>query len=471
LRIVLLAALACVACGIRPEARMYQQSVKNFIRMVKNNPVMTKEAEKQAAIYQKSQDVPLPQNPVTNCEVLTSPSEPTSVHRLMPSDIDIVAAIGDSITAGNGVDADTIFDVILQNRGKSWCIGGDDSFANGVVTLTSMLQHFNPNIQGYSTGEGSVSDPNAGLNVAIPGEIAEGIPDQAVDLVTKMQDGANWDYQNDWKIITLLIGGNDLCRSCFDRTRYSAANFVGHIERALDYLQANVPRALVNLHPMFDITPLPSMSDNFICDVFQDVICGCATDSEEKDFLQQLVADYATGLRNLVASGKYDTREDFTVVYQSHTQDAAPPRLPGSSEPDRSYWSPDCFHPGTKGHYAVATSLWNSMFEPVGSKRTSVNWDIGTNMICPTAEKPYIYTRLNSNPSLMAAQVEGNDGNAKKSSRPLYVMLLAVTIGVIGLVGVAFITAAVVKKYSSKRRVEATTPSGKVENPAFENTA
>ena len=33
---------------------------------------------------------------------------------------------------------------------------------------------------------------------------------------------------------------------------------------------------------------------------------------------------------------------------------------PDGSDVDRSYWAPDCFHPGTKGHYAIATTLWNN---------------------------------------------------------------------------------------------------------------
>lgn len=48
---------------------------------------------------------------------------PTSVHRLRPGDVDIVAAMGDSLTAGNGAVASNIFDVFTENRGMSWSIG------------------------------------------------------------------------------------------------------------------------------------------------------------------------------------------------------------------------------------------------------------------------------------------------------------------------------------------------------------
>lgn len=49
---------------------------------------------------------------------------PDSVHRLRPGDIDIVAAIGDSLTAGNGAMATNILQVFIENKGVSWSIGG-----------------------------------------------------------------------------------------------------------------------------------------------------------------------------------------------------------------------------------------------------------------------------------------------------------------------------------------------------------
>ena len=36
-------------------------------------------------------------------------------------------------------------------------------------------------------------------------------------LVKKMKDDPRIDFENDWKLITLLIGGNDLCDYCEDR--------------------------------------------------------------------------------------------------------------------------------------------------------------------------------------------------------------------------------------------------------------
>ena len=43
-----------------------------------------------------------------------------TVHKLKPGDINVVAAFGDSITSGNGADADNLLEVILNARGHSW---------------------------------------------------------------------------------------------------------------------------------------------------------------------------------------------------------------------------------------------------------------------------------------------------------------------------------------------------------------
>jgi hypothetical protein len=48
---------------------------------------------------------------------------PVSVHKLKPGDIDVIAAIGDSLTAANGAFAENELQVLLEARGVSWSIG------------------------------------------------------------------------------------------------------------------------------------------------------------------------------------------------------------------------------------------------------------------------------------------------------------------------------------------------------------
>ena len=53
-----------------------------------------------------------------------SPSPPSSVHRLRPADIQVVAALGDSITAGVGARANSVLDIFTEYRGVSFSSGG-----------------------------------------------------------------------------------------------------------------------------------------------------------------------------------------------------------------------------------------------------------------------------------------------------------------------------------------------------------
>ena len=40
------------------------------------------------------------------------------------------------------------------------------------------------------------------------------LPEQAEMIIQRMRDDNLVNMQNDWKMVTLLIGGNDLCRVC-----------------------------------------------------------------------------------------------------------------------------------------------------------------------------------------------------------------------------------------------------------------
>lgn len=78
-----------------------------------------------------------------------SAEAPTSVHRLHPGDIDIIGAMGDSLTVGNGIFANNILQVAHENRGASWSIGGQGTWQQ-YLTLPNILKEFNPNLYGYA---------------------------------------------------------------------------------------------------------------------------------------------------------------------------------------------------------------------------------------------------------------------------------------------------------------------------------
>lgn len=102
-----------------------------------------------------------------------SDSMPKSVHKLRPGDIDIIAAIGDSLTgkfccicrqysnfsftAGNGALATNMLQLLIENKGVSATIGGQSTWRK-YLTLPNIIKVFNPNLYGYSLSDGYSTD-------------------------------------------------------------------------------------------------------------------------------------------------------------------------------------------------------------------------------------------------------------------------------------------------------------------------
>jgi hypothetical protein len=196
-----------------------------------------------------------------------SKSVPTSVHKVTPGDIDIVAAIGDSLTAGNGAFAVDSLQTTLEGRGVSWSIGGRENWRK-FFTLPNIIKEFNPKLYGYSEAENSLGFQKASkFNVAEPGEsftfsnlidlmtiIVKGAISihtiqQTKNLVKRMRSDARVDIKNHWKLITMMIGSNDFCLDiCYhenqDKVIEDAERNMIHVLRIL---KENLPRTLVSV--------------------------------------------------------------------------------------------------------------------------------------------------------------------------------------------------------------------------------
>ncbi|XP_068089545.1 phospholipase B1, membrane-associated-like [Hyperolius riggenbachi] len=332
---------------------------------------------------------------------------PTSVHELKPGDFKVIAALGDSLTAGNGAGASVLnlLGVAFEYRGISWSIGGDEDLTN-VTTLANILRMFNPNITGFSTGIGSHQLPKSQLNRAVPGAKADDMLEQAENLVKalrRMETNKKINYEEDWKLLTIFIGGNDLCGICKDPIYHSPQQFVYRIKQALDYLQQEVPRMFVNLVTILDIVPLKQLYDDrrTFCPIrIMSALCGCVVNnpegSVEIETLKKFNLQYQVMTRQLVETGLYDTNDNFTVVIQPFIERLEIP-LNEEGVPDRSYMAPDCFHFGEKAHTQGARALWKNMFEPVGQKTDNQGLDEDLSIVCPPQDDPFVKTAKNSN--------------------------------------------------------------------------
>ncbi|KAK3516533.1 hypothetical protein QTP70_021738 [Hemibagrus guttatus] len=332
-----------------------------------------------------------------------SPSNtiPTSVHAVRPADIRVVGAVGDSLTAGNGVASTTLVAVLKQYRGLSWSIGGDNNLSV-VTTLPNIMREFNPELTGFSVGTGKQNTKQAFLNQAVAGAKSTDILGQVKELVKRMKTDDRINFYSDWKVITMFIGGNDFCDSCKEPLYYSPENFLKRIQVALDYLHSEVPRAIVNLVEPLHIIPLRAMHQDATlgCPTWLvRILCSCVVSpedgSEALQNLEDLNRAYQSVLKDLVESGRYDIHSNFTVVLQPLLRDIAVPMLDG--RPDSSFFSPDCFHLSQKAHTVMARSLWNNMMEDLGNKTYKQDFSLGLQAKCPSQISPFLQTFENSN--------------------------------------------------------------------------
>ena len=125
---------------------------------------------------------------------------PKSVHELRPGDIDIIGAIGDSLTASNGAFAIDPLQVLLESKGVSWAIGGQDNFRH-FLTLPNILKEFNPNLYGYSVSADGLSFQKATkFNTAEPGAMSRDTVHQAKNIVKRMRSDPNVNMKQHWKV-------------------------------------------------------------------------------------------------------------------------------------------------------------------------------------------------------------------------------------------------------------------------------
>mmetsp|Transcript_14939 Transcript_14939/g.16608 ORF Transcript_14939/g.16608 Transcript_14939/m.16608 type:complete len:386 (+) Transcript_14939:19-1176(+) len=321
--------------------------------------------------------------------------KPTNVHCLKFSDIDTIAALGDSLTAGFGADC---YDPEEQcwnfdYRGVAWDIGND---ANA-ITLTNFFQRYNENIYGGSVGIGGPDDPNAFLNRALSGAYTSNMPYQAETLIEKMKSDPKVDYENDWKFISLFIGDNNLCPAC--KTQHdipdpnSAALRRFDMELALDTL-LEIPRVIVNLQLVLNPLLLADLGiGDELCEQVHQYACPCVVGSpDDKAYTTKMWSEYLKISRELATLPKYD-KEDFTIIIQPMFEHSKLP-LDAMGIPDRSYFALDCFHFSKKAHEAGAINLWNSLQLPDAAKPDAI--DFKATVKCPDPERnPYVTTSKN----------------------------------------------------------------------------
>lgn len=332
-----------------------------------------------------------------NCTDQPTGSPPTTVHGLRPRDIDVVGALGDSLTSAFGAKSTNLGNIAnwIEYRGISFSVGGDGD-ADSVITVGNIIKFYNPFVFGLSVGETPNKEgpehPNAQLNQARTGAFADDLPEVArsglqgeaynwtVAAKTKLRDR----YDSTWKLLTIFIGSNNLCWSCScancNTSRHDPDVWKADIVSTLDYLSKNVPRLFVNLMLPIDTSRIfPLKSGGAACSIALSQQCNCGA-SDNVNFRNEVTrrtADYIQALEQV--ADQFDS-EDMAVVIQPWLRNTYPPTL-SDGTPDRSYFAPDCFHFSAKAHEAAAIALWDNMISPV--TRKADRWTPGESINCP----------------------------------------------------------------------------------------
>lgn len=154
----------------------------------------------------------------------------------------------------------------------AWSIGGKDDL-NSHVTMPNILKKFSPDLKGYSTKDNAFLVGHQNFNVARSGQKAQHIPAQARDLVKLMKASKEIDFENDWKVVTIFIGGNDLCQFCLSDI-HLPETYISNIQKGLDILHAELPRTIVNLVSILNVQDIKDMNRGLVCPTLHVFECG-----------------------------------------------------------------------------------------------------------------------------------------------------------------------------------------------------
>ncbi|XP_063708819.1 phospholipase B1, membrane-associated-like [Culicoides brevitarsis] len=344
-----------------------------------------------------------PPNAPFPCNVSIGRSKvvPNNVNRLRPGDIKVIAAMGDSLTAANGATSTKFLDLTMENRGLSWCIGGQWDWRNS-TTLPNILKVYNPKLVGYSTGDAFGIHSETQFNVAEIGAVSFDLPYMAKTLVKRIRNDPRVNFKKDWKMVTISIGGNDICTFiCAMKNPESLpSKHRRNLFKAVKYLKDNMPRTFVNIvsKPKVETVVMPKDKPNE-CRTLHFIECSCwqgntyKATAEARKRWTKIEREFTAVDEEVARSPFWRGHKDFAVVYQPwSTEFSLNPEGKGN---DYSLVSFDCFHMSQKGNAYAGTTLYNNLLQRDPYKQK--NWASPMHkFLCPTEQNPYIYTYDNS---------------------------------------------------------------------------
>lgn len=360
----------------------------------------------------------LPMKDIQNCPKWDhSRTKKDDIYDVKPSDIKMIVGLGDSISAGFAANSSSgIYNPRrwLEYRGQSFSMGGDTD----AISLANFLSYFGSNSGdgddekiflpfsssvfksylssgaispvGSSRGKrylrmclGGWCPPSRwlynnkidGLNAAISGSESDALDIQIGYILNEIS--SNYQQQisikEDWKLVTIFIGINDICNSECEVDFPSSPEKVGHpmfyknqILKAIQRLRESLPRTIVNLVQLFDVSSLDDWtSAQQRCAPSKWMhrhFCPCTRSERGKIILKRRTDAFnavleeiwhsytklrGDGLRNPIHS-------DFAVILSPTFKNL---KL-DDHLPIEFLSKFDCFHPSLLGQQSMAIALW-----------------------------------------------------------------------------------------------------------------
>jgi len=291
---------------------------------------------------------------------------------IYPKDIECFGVIGDSISAGFSMNSGSFGkEDFMEYRDQVFSIGRKENYR----TLPNIFHQFNPNLNlskscasNYETLVNYNHDHNIDCNVAISGALSNRVIFMWEELYFKW---VQYNCTNKWKVLTIMIGANDICAYCINGYNKTIASYMDNIGQLLDNIYEDSQKIFINYVSLFDVGMVLDWQ-NPKCDIVHLLIneCPCILGRNRQKNVRskviQLFQDMNKKLYPYIASlaGK---RDDIIVKIQ--------PILENFKIYNSSYLSKlDCFHPSSFSDKVMATILWNNMFLPSEKKLKNMEY-------------------------------------------------------------------------------------------------
>lgn len=245
---------------------------------------------------------------------------PTNINKLRPGDIDVIASIGDSLTAANGGYSNNILHILNENRAISFSGGGKGTWRE-YLTLPNILKEFNPNLYGYAVNDVLALEKQSRLNVAEPMIMSRDMTYQARALIKRMKADKRVNMEKDWKLLTIFVGNNDVCSDmCHHYPQINFANLhEKDLESTLRILRDNIPRLFVQIVAVPNLVELYNMKgSSTTCYLVHRIGCSCIfsynISVNKLNFLQNVIHDWQQRELDLCKRDEFNTKVCFFFI-------------------------------------------------------------------------------------------------------------------------------------------------------------